>query len=166
MGYLDFDFRINRKPLIMIKLYVLYILLGVYVFSQQIAVWAFFPRDIIIYSTFYSSISLFSIVPLLLLFKPKMASITGLLCLISIAPFAIYWIFISSYTFVSDQGLIYHLIMYLAIVLYFIAIGFSLKIIINYKKPETKFILKKAHKIIMLCVPLTLLLLVIIALNF
>jgi apolipoprotein N-acyltransferase len=146
----------------MIKLYVLYILLGVYVFCCQSLVWDFFPRDLMSCSTHYSSLSLFSIVPLLLLFRPKIASIVGLLCLIGVAPFAIFWIFNSKYTFVSDQGWIFHLIMYFAIILYFIAIGLSLNIVMNYKKSQHKISLTKPLKITLVSLPLALLLFVIV----
>jgi hypothetical protein len=150
----------------MIKLYVLYFLLGVYVFWEQLAVWAFFPRDIIVYLTFYSSVIMFSIAPVLSLFKVKLGALIGFVCLIGIAPFAIYWLFYTDYTYIQDQGLIFHLILGVAIILYFIAIFYSLKVLINYKRPITIINLKKTVKIILAVIPIALLLLTVWLVEF
>src|SRR6266705_989281 len=101
----------------MIKLYVLYFLIGVYVFFYQILVWIFSSGSIIAFLAHYSSMILFVFVSGLSLFRIKLASLIGLVCLMGLAPFAIYWIFNSTYTFVEDQGLIFHLVLGIAIIL-------------------------------------------------
>lgn len=76
-----------------------------------------------------------------------------------LAPFAIYWIFNPTYTFVEDQGLLFHLVLGIAIILYVIAIFYSIRVLINYKKPITATNLKKPIKILLAVVPIVLLLL-------
>jgi len=143
----------------MLKLYVLYFLLGIYVFYYQLLVWAFSSGDIVTYLVHYSSILLFVFASGLSLFRIKLASLIGLACLIGLAPFAIYWIFNPTYTFVEDQGLLFHLVLGIAIILYVIAIFYSIKVLINYKKPISRTNLKKPIKILLAVVPIVLLLL-------
>jgi len=139
----------------MIKLYVLYLFIGGYVFCLQLLEWIFFSHQgFIVNLTFYSSVILFSIASALSAFKVKAASIIGLLCLIGVAPFAIYWIFITDYTFVADQGMVFHMIMYCAIVLYFMAAFYSLKNIVNYKQPIDSKPIKKSVKLFMSLAPI------------
>jgi len=143
----------------MLKLYVLYFLIGVYVFFYQILVWIFSSGSIITFLAHYSSIILFVFASGLSLFRIKLASLIGLVCLMGLAPFAIYWIFNPTYTFVEDQGLAFHLILGIAIVLYVSAIFYSTKVLINYKKPIASTNLKKPVKILLAVVPIVLLLL-------
>lgn len=143
----------------MLKLYVLYFSLGIYVFYYQLLVWAFSSGDIITYLAHYSSILLFVFASVLSLFRIKLASLIGLVCLMGLAPFAIYWIFNPTYTFVEDQGLLFHLVLGIAIILYVIAIFYSIRVLINYKKPITATNLKKPIKILLAVVPIVLLLL-------
>ena len=143
----------------MLKLYVLYFLLGIYVFYYQLLVWVFSSVSIIDFLAHYSSITLFVFASGLSLFRIKLASLIGFVCLMGLAPFAIYWIFNSTYTFVEDQGLIFHFVLDIAIILYVIAIFYSTKIPINYKEPITATNLKKPVKILLAVVPIVLLLL-------
>jgi len=150
----------------MVKLYVLYILVGAYAFWEQIGVWLFFSGDMIASIAFYSSILLFLFASILSLFKVRIAAIIGLVCLIGEAPFATYWIFSSTYSYVKDQDWIFHLILGITIILYLIAIFYSLKIIVNYKKVIKTTALKKPVRLLLALMPVILTLLMLCLMIF
>jgi hypothetical protein len=143
----------------MIKLYVLYLILGVYLFFESFCIWIFSLNgvSIITYLALASSIVLFSFATGLSLYKAKAASIIALLCMIGILPFAIHWIYYLTYN--EDWSPYYKTTISLAGVLYVLAFFYSLKTLVTINRLDRSFKLKYWVKLLMAAVPIVLLIL-------
>ena len=138
----------------MIKLYFIYFILGFYIYLENILAHllsSFGPVGMI---TFISSAILFSAASGLALYYVKIASIIGLACLVGAFPFGIHWL--SNISFIEAQNTTFQICITIAIILYLVGLFYSLKIIINYKKPFKVVSMPKLVKLGMACVPILL----------
>ena len=135
----------------MIKLYVFYLVFGFFMLFESYFIWVFRyfngGNAAVTYVALISSAVLFSIVPGLLIYRPKKGLLVGIVTLIGVFPFGIKWL-IYRYTM---EGPIIHgtqnQIVLLATALYAIGLFYSLKRIIAYKYSDDVVIMKRPFKL-------------------
>lgn len=124
----------------MIKLYVLYLVFGLYMFfeSELIRAVSFWTVSSITYVALISSGILSVIASTLALYRLRSASIVGLICLIGVSPFGIHWLWYNC----TDGGPITegtnHKIMLLATVWYIITMFYTCLIVVKGNATKTK----------------------------
>ena|SRR6201986_2728607 len=148
----------------MIKLYLLYLIFGFYIFFESLLIWQlsiFFYTGVITYVALVGSVALFTIAAPLSLYRIRMASAIGLICLLGIFPFGIHWLL---YRIINEAPIIlgtYNQIILLATVLFIIALFYTVKYLVQYNKLLSITPLKKWIKLFMVFIPIALLLLMI-----
>jgi|GEM_PF-1925450 len=137
----------------MIKLYIIYFALGAYVFWESFATWVLAPfndcNDVFTWMAVISSGLMFLVIPAFLQYKEKTAVIAGLVCLVGILPFAIYWL---TYTY-KYEGFMRNTqnkIILSAAVFYAVAAIFTVKYLLVPYPPVR---LKKHVKLILSLLP-------------
>lgn len=151
----------------MIKLYVFYLILGLYMLSQSIFIWyfrAFNDGDAMItYVALISSSVLLSVASGLLMYRPKSALIVGIIALLGVLPFGIRWLI---YRYTIEAPIIrgnQNQIILVATILYAVGLFYSLKRIINYKYCNNVVVLKKPLKLFLTFFPACLLFILIVS---
>jgi len=150
----------------MIKLYVFYLVFGLYMFFETLIVWQF--RDInggdtwITYLSMLSSGVLLSIATGLLLYKPQGGLLLGLIALIGVFPFGIHWL---NYRYTMEAPIIsggFNQIVLLATALYVLGLLYSIKRMIRYKQSNNDVIVKKSLKLFLTFFPASILVILIV----
>lgn len=142
----------------MIKLYLLYLFLGLYIFFESLAVWllSIFSKPTMITDiALIASFALFVIVSILSLYRVKMAAMAGLICLLCVFPFGIHWLVFmyenEYFTAINTENTL----VYIAIVLYIVSLFYTIKLIISPIKIDG-IALKKYLRISLVAIPLVL----------
>lgn len=108
----------------MIKLYILYAVLGFYMLYYGLLYW-FFPFEdamLQVWLVTIAALVLFFIAPAICLYRPKIAPVVGLLCLAGISPFGIHWV---QYKVLNEYFMVWkpeNILMYIAVVWYFVTL--------------------------------------------
>ena len=152
----------------MIKLYILYLILGFYMLFESFSIWVFSAFNsggtLITYLAMISSAILFSAASAFSLHRIKLAAILGIAALIGVFPFGVHWL-LYRYKFESPlTNGIENQIALLATAFYIIVVFYSIKYIASYKT-DSLISLRRPLKIFLTYLP-PILLLVFIILGF
>jgi len=150
----------------MIKLYVFYLIFGLYMLWQSVFIWYFRAFNdgnaVITYMALISSAALLSVASGLLIYRPKSALLVGLVALVGVFPFGIRWLI---YRYTMEAPIIrgtQNQIILVATALYAIGLFYSLKRIITYKYSNNVVILKRPLKLFFAFFPASLLFILIV----
>jgi hypothetical protein len=149
----------------MIKLYVLYIVFGLYMLMYSLLMW-FFPFGYVLGTdvALAGSFVLYFVAPAICLYKPKFAPALGLLCLAAISPFGIHWLqyrIMNDYFIVWDMGSI---LMCAAVVWYLVTIVVTINIYTVRHNLKVAYYSKK-QKLILACLPVPILVILFVYLS-
>lgn len=129
----------------MIKLYVLYTVLGFYMLYYSLLFW-FYPLDdamLQVVLAVAASVVLYFIAPAICMYKPRIAPGTGLACLAAIAPFGIHWL---QYKLADEYFIAWqpeNIMLYAAVLWYLIALMVTINIYIARHNLKVKYYSKK-----------------------
>lgn len=139
----------------MIKLYILYIVLGFYMLYYSMLLWVF-PLDGGILQTemaLAASVVLFFIAPPVCLYKPQIAPVVGLVCLAGISPLGIH----SLQYKLTDEYLVLwkieNILMYVAVIWYLVTLAATINAF-AYRKGIKVADVNKKVKLLLALVPL------------
>ena len=148
------------------KLYVFYFVFGFYMLFNSYTIWFFSAMfsdfkgggvNIITYAALFSSMILFSVCPGLSLYRIKLALIIGLVSLIAVFPFGIYWLI---YRVQMEAPIIkgtFNHIALLATLFYVTGLLYSIFFLINNKRYLAVPKLNKVLRVCMAILPVLLL---------
>jgi len=146
-----------------IKLYILYLVLGLYLLFESYSVWIFSAfsggDNIITYLALTSSTTLFLGASIWSLYSVKNASILGLAALVGVFPFSLHWLL---YRFEFEAPITrgtYNQVVLGATVLYIIAVFYSIKYIVSDDKHDS---LNKKIKVGLIFLPILVSLIIVI----
>jgi len=145
----------------MIKLYIFYVVFGLYMLWQSVFIWYFRAFNdgnaVITYMALISSAALLSVASGLLMYRSKSGLLVGIFALIGVFPFGIRWLI---YRYTMEAPIIrgtQNQIILVATTLYAIGLFYSLNRIINYKYSNNLVVLKRPFKLFFTFFPASLL---------
>jgi len=145
----------------MIKLYIFYVVFGLYMLWQSVFIWYFRAFNdgnaVITYMALISSAALLSVASGLLMYRSKSGLLVGIFALIGVFPFGIRWLI---YRYTMEAPIIrgtQNQIILVATALYAIGLFYSLNRIINYKYSNNLVVLKRPFKLFFTFFPASLL---------
>jgi len=145
----------------MIKLYIFYVVFGLYMLWQSVFIWYFRAFNdgnaVITYMALISSAALLSVASGLLMYRSKSGLLVGIFALIGVFPFGIRWLI---YRYTMEAPIIrgtQNQIILVSTALYAIGLFYSLNRIINYKYSNNLVVLKRPFKLFFTFFPASLL---------
>lgn len=139
----------------MMKLYILYIVLGFYMLYYSMLLWVF-PFDGGILQTdigLGASVVLFFIAPAICLYRPSIAPVVGLICMAGISPLGIHAL---QYKLMDEYYVLWkveNILMYMAVIWYLVAVTVTINTFMARKSLTDAGINKKV-KLTLALVPL------------
>lgn len=140
----------------MIKLYILYTVLGFYVLYYSLLSWVF-PFDGAVLQTdiaLVASVILYAIAPVIALYKPQSSPVWGLICLAGISPFGFHWL---QYRMMNEYFMVWKpesMLMYAAVIWYFATLIITINVYTVRQNLKVKYY-SKSIKVSLALLPLT-----------